>query len=170
VCQHNDLDLLEICCWSKAMSDGALTYSLIETVQIDDPDIQITFDRLEYVENRNREFNFKNSVDDHLTVIPTAAWTQFRLTDRGLIDNVKITISDDVLNYGFDNDLVGQIAKHEMGHALGLGDSYDEERLMADRTENISKCEIGGVLQANQWKLVIMKNIPEPTSKKYVIC
>ncbi|MGA7370249.1 MAG: hypothetical protein WBX01_14070 [Nitrososphaeraceae archaeon] len=34
--------------------------------------------------------------------------------------------------------------------------------VMEDRTENISKCEINGVLQANHRKLVKMKNIPEP--------
>jgi predicted Zn-dependent protease len=108
-------------------------------------------------------------------VIPTAGWTQFRFTNQGLVTSVKITISDDVLDYGFDNDIIEQIAKHEMGHALGLGHSYDEERLMADiviedKTESISECEINGVLQANQWKLVNAINDPRPPMREYVIC
>jgi predicted Zn-dependent protease len=75
------------------------------------------------------------------------------------VDSVKIIICDDVLNYGFNNAIIGQIAKHEVGHALGLGHPHDEERLMSDiviayKTENISDCEIKGVLPANEWKLV----------------
>jgi hypothetical protein len=139
------------------------------------PDIQITFDNLRSIENGNREYNFRNNIDDHLTVIPTAGWTQFRFTNQGLVDNVKITISDDVLKYGFKNGIIEQIAKHEMGHALGLGHSHDEERLMADiviedRTENISECEINGVLQANQWKLLNTKSIPGPPMRGYIKC
>jgi hypothetical protein len=108
-------------------------------------DIQITFDSLRSIDNGNREFNFKNDIDDHLTIIPTAGWTQFRFTNQGLVNNVKITISDDVLDYGFNNDIIEKIVKHELGHALGLGHSHDEERLMADiiiedRTGNISEC------------------------------
>ena len=202
-----DLDLLKICCsWSNALSDGILTYSLIEADGVGEstkhavedaieewdsdieglelrevaqspsaPDIQITFDSLKNIENGNREYNFENDIDNQLTVIPTAGWTQFRFTNQGLIDSVRITISDDVLDYGFDNDIIEQIAKHEMGHALGLGHSNNMERLMADivvedRTGNISECEVNGVLQANQWKLVNTMDIPRPPTIKSFIC
>ena len=202
-----DSDLLEICCsWSSKIADGILTYTLVETVTIDEStrvaiedaveewdskieglelreveksppasDIQITFDSLRSIENGNREFNFKTDIDDHLTIIPTAGWTQFRFTNQGLVDNVKITISNDVLDYGFNNDIIEKIVKHELGHALGLGHSHDEERLMADiviedRTGNISECEINGVLEANQWKLVSPRSIPGPPMKDYIVC
>jgi Matrixin len=147
----------------------------VEQQSIPAPDIQISFGNLKGIENGNQKYNFGNNIDEHLMVIPTAGWTQFRFTNQGLVTSVKITISDDVLDYGFDNDIIEQIAKHEMGHALGLGHSHDEERLMADiviedRTENISECEISGVIQANQWKLVNTINDPRPPVREYVIC
>jgi len=74
---------------------------LVETVEIDDSTRQAVKDDVEEwdsnieglelspsltltfkSQNRNREYRFKNSIDDHLAVIPTAACTQFRFTDR----------------------------------------------------------------------------------------
>jgi hypothetical protein len=44
-------------------------------------DIQITFESLGGIENGERDYNFKNNIDDHLTIIPTAGWTQFKFTE-----------------------------------------------------------------------------------------
>ena len=42
--------------------------------------------------------------------------------------------------------------------------------VVEDRTGNISECEVNGVLQANQWKLVNTMDIPRPPMIKSFIC
>jgi hypothetical protein len=44
------------------------------------------------------------------------------------------------------------------------------DMVIEDRTGNISECEINGVLEANQWKLVSPRNIPGPPMKDYIVC
>ena len=73
------------------------------------------------------------------------------------MDNAKITISRSIQAYDFDTSTIEQIAKHEMGHALGLGHANFDGNLMAesvnDGTDTISECEIKAVIEANYWKL-----------------
>lgn len=53
-----------------------------------------------------------------------------------------------------------------MGHALGLGHANFESDLVSQilsskEMMNISQCDVNGVLQANQWKLVNNDNRPD---------
>jgi hypothetical protein len=54
-------------------------------------------------------------------------------------------------------DQIEQIAKHEMGHVLGLGHATFAGSLMTERVNpqagSISDCEIEAVYEANHWKL-----------------
>jgi predicted Zn-dependent protease len=70
---------------------------------------------------------------------------------------VEMTISKNAFGRDFDTKTVEQIAKHEMGHALGLGHANFGGNLMTelvnDGTGTIDDCEIKSVNEANQWKL-----------------
>lgn len=138
-------------------------------------DIQITFGELNNYETGNRYYDFKNKVDKDLTLIPSAGWTQFTFDKLGFIDGTKIIISEDVLEQDFSENIVEQIAKHELGHAFGLGHANYEGNLMADlviedKTTTISECEIDGVYAANSWKFIDPKQNPEHPDRMFVSC
>jgi hypothetical protein len=138
-------------------------------------DIQITFGELNNDETGNQYYDFKNKVDNDLTLIPSAGWTQFTFDKQGFIEGTAIIISEDVLEQDFDENIVEQIAKHELGHAFGLGHANYEGSLMAnlvieDKTATISECDINGVYAANSWKFIDSKQNPEHPDRMYVLC
>ena len=45
-------------------------------------------------------------------------------------------INKRIQDYEFDTKTIGQIAKHEMGHALGLGHANFDKNLMAERVNH----------------------------------
>jgi len=95
--------------------------------------------------------------------------------DNGrIIQNVEITISKSAFGNAFSDQLIKQIAKHEMGHALGLAHANFNNNLMTakinDGTADISVCEINAVLEANRWKLLDNQNNPRTSDHNYVVC
>ena len=138
-------------------------------------DKQFTFGELANDETGNQYYNFKNKVDEDLTLIPSAGWTQFTFDNQGFINRTKIIISEDVFDQDFGEGIIEQIAKHELGHVLGLGHTNYEGSLMAnlvveDKTATISECEIDGVYAANSWEFVESRLNPGHPQRMFVPC
>ena len=87
----------------------------------------------------------------------------------GLITKSFVTIYERGFPFEFSKDQIEQIAKHEIGHVLGLGHANFDNTLMATRVHygsgTISECEIHAVYEANHWKLT-----REEWDTNYYIC
>jgi hypothetical protein len=166
-----DQNLIQICCsWGEELQDGILTY------RIDDDDISknekaVVQDAVEEWDTKIDLLELEEVVDNSVITIEfeddnddgedkegdIVGKTLTSYYENGFIGNVRITINKSVQGYDFDTKTIGHIAKHEMGHALGLGHANFDGNLMAqqvkDGTAVVSDCEIEAVIKANYWKL-----------------
>jgi predicted Zn-dependent protease len=173
---------IQICCsWGEKLADGSLTYMISESnsdiqqavrTSIKDWDSKIINLQLDEIsESKNGadiEVNFKKDGKE------IAGRTINNFDRYGFIDNVQLTISKNAFGTKFDTKIIEQIAKHEMGHALGLGHANFAGNLMTeqvnDGTETIADCEIKAVNEANQWKLEDHSDHPYTPTKSKVQC
>ena len=164
-------NLIQVCCaWGGELQDGILTYKIDEddisdeekaVVQDAVEEWDTKIDRLELEEapdNSDITIEFADGNDnDEEEGEDIAGETMTTFYEDGFIGKVEITINKKVQDYEFDTKTIGQIAKHEMGHALGLGHANFDNNLMAARvnhgTGSVSECEIKAVIEANYWKL-----------------
>jgi hypothetical protein len=192
----DELNLLQICCaWSDKILDGVLEYRISgegdedskQSVRNSIQDWDLLIDNLIFVEKQDDssneadvEIGFSDSDEDANDEEfdygdPIAAGkTEFNFDNKGFIDTIKVTLSGGIFGDRFQNSELEQIARHEIGHVLGLGHANFDGNLMSESTdggtENISTCEVNGVLAANYWRLVDVGNNPEYPEAHFVVC
>ena len=173
---------IQICCsWGEKLADGSLTYMISESnsdiqqavrTAITDWDSKIINLQLDEISKSKSgadiEVTFKKDGKE------IAGRTINNFDRYGFIDNVQLTISKNAFGTKFDTKIIEQIAKHEMGHALGLGHANFAGNLMTeqvnDGTGTIADCEIKAVNEANQWKLEDHSDHPYAPTKSKVQC
>jgi Matrixin len=186
---------ITICCtWGDNLDDGILTYTIGESVDaekkkavhdaIRDWDDKIDLVELHEIssvqEDTKRpdiQIRFINDGEEFKEEGPeTAGNTKTKLDEFGFIKYNLITIAEGGLGRTFDIKTIETIAKHEIGHALGLGHANFKSNLMTTKiesaAESISSCELEAVRQANSWKLMDENkhNNPELPVTTTVIC
>jgi predicted Zn-dependent protease len=91
---------------------------------------------------------------------------------RGLITHVVVLISTSAFGGISNTAKIEQVAKHEIGHALGLGhaSSIGGDLMSVIQTDSISNCDVNAVLEANQWKLLESIDTPHAPLVDHVNC
>lgn len=172
--------LISICCtWGEELVDGELTFMIVDdnagnnldsvtsqntgsSIQkneavynaIEEWDLRIEGLTFREVQNRydaDIEMRFREGESE-------AAGLTNNLFDRfGLITKSFVTIYERGFPFEFSDDQTEQIAKHEIGHVLGLGHANFDNSLMSTHVHsgsgNISSCESQAIYEANHWKL-----------------
>ena len=165
---EGDHELALCCAWGRSLDDGALTYSISSP---DGPSTQVIRNAIREWDGdlpalRLTEVAVGSPADVTIRFTPGQGRTEGQavtsFTRRGLISKVEITIQG-ALAPGNAGGL-GQIAKHEFGHALGLGHTNYEGNLMSPAVspdpQPVPPCVVQGVIEANRWKM------SDPQSKK----
>ena len=182
-----------ICCaWGNRMSDGVLTYSVsgddATALSIVRSAIQAWDDALpELTLTEVASDGKKRSTKPDISIAygpgtadggeaPHATGAQglttTYLNSRRMVMRVEIGIDGgpSPVNAG----AIEQIAKHEVGHALGLGHANWDGDLMSPLVQPtpapIPLCDINAVRQANSWKMVDNGRRPKPASASQSAC
>lgn len=172
---------IQICCtWGNHLRDGKLTYNIDDIISskeeqdavrnaIEEWDSKIDpldLERVSTMTISDITVEFHDGSEETEGGEEIAGQTVTTFDQYDFLDNARITIFKEPYGYELDTSAIEQVVKHEMGHALGLGHANFESDLMSQRLSskemmNISQCDINGVLQANQWKLVENDNRPD---------
>ena len=189
--KESSSNFVQVCCaWNKELTGGVLTYKIndanselkhIVLNAIDQWNANIKHLNLKLVqastEDINRadiQINFKTKAskiktdssgiklatkDIHLVAGGKSVST---FDNNGFITGVKITLAKTAFGNTLSTHGVGQIALHELGHALGIGHANFKGDLMSpivnDEKSVISQCDIKAIKQANRLKDIILNS------------
>ena len=167
---ENNQKILQICCtWGKSLNDSVLTFYINNTYQQKEKLVTNSFDQwnsklkfVKFMEVRDPSKADILIIFDHKGE-ETVGQTTSVLDENGFIKRVKIRISVNFNEELINNDTLSLVLKHEIGHALGLGQSnFDDlmNPIVNYQNKIITTCEINAVELANSWKIV--QNLQEP--------
>lgn len=156
---HANHEKLDICCaWDDSLADGDLTY----TVSGSSDEAQATVaDTVEAWEDEVPELTLSPLVGGGKPDIKIRlnsgggpiAGTAKRRFDGPFVKSVDLSISGKFLGEEVSQLILGEVARHEMGHALGVSHANFDD--LMDPTVGgetaISACDVDGVLAANAW-------------------
>jgi hypothetical protein len=177
---EGDLHALALCCaWGRSLDDGNLTYSISSP---DAPSTQVIRRAIKDWDGELpaltlTEVSAVAPADVIIRFAPGEGRTEGQavtsFTRRGLISKVEISIQGALAPANSGG--LGQIAKHEFGHALGLGHTNYEGNLMSPAVspdpQPVPPCVVQGVIEANRWKMMVpVAKRPTPPRVSQVAC
>ena len=171
---------LQICCsWGNEVADGILTYRIdddanqqvvqavhqavnewnskipnikLQEVTDTDADIDVkTNSKASKVTSSSVIGESKISAGKNIKLVAPGE-SQISFDSRGFMAHVDITISTKARGNSISPSQLESIAKHEIGHAYGIGHTNFIEDLMSPvltGSTDISQCDINGIEEAN---------------------
>ena len=171
---------IEICCtWGQKLADRILMYEINNAK----PELtELVISALNYWEQNIEGIEFKEAGSKEQIDIKisfrndngkVAGQTITNFDSDGFIFNAKISLAEKAFGKQLNKNLIEYIAKHEIGHALGLGHANFNESLMSSLVyhshNEISDCEREAFIEANKWKL-IENTLPKINKIKTYFC
>ncbi len=182
VSSNNVKKQIEICCtWGKKLVDGILIYQITNAK----PETKkLVISALNYWEQNIQGIQFKEAVgskeqadikisfrNDNGKV---AGQTITNFDSKGFIFNNQILLAEKAFGKQLNRNLIKYLAKHEIGHVLGLGHANFKESIMSALVyhsfNKISDCERKAIAEANKWKLIDNNSLPTKSQIKNYFC